>query len=492
MNSWILRIQTVLSFFLLAVAIAAPTVSSAQLSVPKPQSRADLMVFMKSEANLRQHELILNRELRHRSMHRSLVQHAEQSQASIWNFLNTRGYQYRPHYLVNMLVVENADPQLMKELSQRPDVRKVVVDRAFQARGLPLPSRSPKQIKTRAIEPNILAVHADQVWAELKIGGQGIVVGGQDTGLQWNHPALARQYRGNTGRGVNHDYNWRDAIRKPLHAGRNKCGYASKIPCDDHGHGTHTMGTVLGDDGGANKIGMAPVARWIGCRNMDSGVGTTASYMDCFEFFFAPYPVDGNPLRDGQPSLAPHVINNSWGCPTSEGCQGDEFIPVMKKLTQAGIMLVVSAGNDGSGCGSIQMAPAYNTELTFTVGASNNTGSIASFSSRGPSTFDKGVGPDVVAPGVGIRSSFPGNRYADGWDGTSMSGPHVAGLVALMWSANKNLIGKIPETSDLIRKTSTPIKVKQSCGGVSGETIPNNTAGYGMIDAYRAVKAVVR
>ena len=76
---------------------------------------------------------------------------------------------------------------------------------------------------------------------------------------------------------------------------------------------------------------------------------------------------------------------------------------------------------------------------------------IAGFSSRGPSSFDGEIGPDIVAPGVRIRSAVPGGGYQGGfWSGTSMAGPHVAGVVALVWAAQPELIGKIDETAELI------------------------------------------
>ena len=69
------------------------------------------------------------------------------------------------------------------------------------------------------------------------------------------------------------------------------------------------MGTMVGDDGGANQVGMAPDAKWIGCRNMDVGNGTPATYSECFQFFLAPTDLTGaNP----NPALAPHAINRNW------------------------------------------------------------------------------------------------------------------------------------------------------------------------------------
>src|SRR5690606_10163963 len=133
-----------------------------------------------------------------------------------------------------------------------------------------------------------------------------------------------------------------------------------------------------------------PNAKWIACRNMDGGNGTPATYLECFEWLLAPYAYGKNPMVDGNPAMAPHVINNSWGCPPEEGCTGDEILPALQAMKAAGIMVVVSAGNDGPGCGTIQSPPAIHSALSFSVGAYNHrgSGSIATFSSRGPSSFD--------------------------------------------------------------------------------------------------------
>jgi hypothetical protein len=75
------------------------------------------------------------------------------------------------------------------------------------------------------------------------------------------------------------------------------------------------MGSMLGFDGGANQIGMAPDAKWIACRNLSNGVGAIPTYLECMEWFIAPTKINGT---DPDPTKAPHVVNNSWGC--VEGC----------------------------------------------------------------------------------------------------------------------------------------------------------------------------
>ena len=249
------------------------------------------------------------------------------------------------------------------------------------------------------------------------------------------------------------------------------------------------MGTIVGDDGGSHQIGVAPGARWIGCRNMNVGVGTPATYLECFEFFLAPYPIGGDPISDGVPSLAPHVINNSWTCPTSEGCDWDTLQTVVENVRAAGIVVVASAGNDGyDGCETVQDPPALY-DAAFSVGATDSSDNIASFSSRGPVTRDDSnrPKPDVSAPGVSVRSSIPGGGY--GWkSGTSMAGPHVAGTVALLWSAAPFLVGDVDATEWFIAQTARPRTTSQTCGDDNPGDVPNNVYGWGIVDALTAVR----
>jgi hypothetical protein len=222
---------------------------------------------------------------------------------------------------------------------------------------------------------------------------------------------------------------------------------------------------------------------------MDEGVGTPASYAECFEFFLAPYPVGGDPFTDGEPSLAPHVINNSWTCPPYEGCDPGTLRTVVENVRAAGIVVVASAGNSGSdGCGSVHTPPAIY-DAAFSVGATDSADRIAAFSSRGPVIVD-GSGrrkPDVSAPGVSVHSSFPGTGYA-GSSGTSMAAPHVAGAVALLWSAAPRLVGEVDATEALISRAARPRTTMQGCGDDGAEDVPNNTYGWGIVDAMAAVE----
>ncbi len=445
-------------------------------------AQADVLLFLEKQADLGAAEEIPTREERGRYVYEALRTTALRSQAAVRAELNGAGVDFRPFYVANMIALRG-DRDLLMQLAARPEVARIVANPSVRQE---LPEPEPDAFRSQALEGiewNIRQVNADEVWA-LGYTGEGVVVAGQDTGYDWDHPALIEQYRGSNGITVTHDYNWHDAIHSP----GSDCGADSPFPCDDLRHGTHTMGTMVGDDGEGNRIGVAPGAQWIGCRNMKEGWGTPATYAECFEFFLAPYPVGGDPFTDGEPSLAPHVINNSWTCPPWEGCEPDTLQIVVENVRAAGILVVASAGNGSSRCGSIQDPPAIY-DAAFSVGATNSADEIASFSRRGPVTVD-GSGrrkPDVSAPGVSVRSSVPGGGYQGGWSGTSMAGPHVAGTAALLWSAAPSLMGDVDATEQIIGRTARPRMTTQGCGGDSADDVPNNVYGWGIVDALEAI-----
>jgi len=487
----------------LAVIAANFVIQNAPASLD-PESKIDasvklagssVLVIMNEKADLTAARTLDTKLEKGRFVYEALTSTAERSQRDLRQWLSARGITHQSFYIINAVALDDATDSLMREIASRDDVRRLIGNPMIKNE---LPEGAITGRTANAplgVAANITASGAPRVWKELGFSGKGIVVAGQDTGVDWDHPALLKQYRGYNGaQAPDHKFSWHDSIHKPIAGGRNPCGFNAANPCDDDRHGTHTMGTMVGNDGKGSITGMAPEAQWVACHNMDQGVGRPTTYLECFEFFLAPYPAGGNPARDGRSDLAPHVMNNSWGCPTSEGCQGKEFGPALEALQKAGMMVVVSAGNEGSACKTIGDQPATWTDSTFSVGAMDHrTGTIASFSSRGPSVLDGGAGPDVAAPGVSVLSTVPGGRYeSTDWSGTSMAGPHVAGLVALMWSANPALVGKVEETAAIIRKTADPKTSSQNCGGLRGQDVPNNVYGYGNINAFKAVQAALR
>ncbi len=449
----------------------------------------NIVIVLKKQADLSGAIELKSKSEKGAFVYQALTAVAQETQPAVVKILEDKNLKFQRFYITNMIFAKKVNEETVKALAEREDVGRIITNPQV---ALAVQPRTPGLvgIRTAGIEKNISYVNAPKVWSEFGAKGQGIVVAGQDTGVQWDHPALINQYRGYNGetKAVDHAFQWHDAIHEQINSGSNSCGYGVAIPCDDDQHGTHTIGTVVGDDGKGNQIGMAPDAKWMACRNMDAGLGAPTTYLECFEFFLAPFAHGTDPMTAGNPELSPHVINNSWGCPESEGCEGSEMLEAMGAMKAAGIAVVVSAGNEGSTCKSIGAQPATLSGSVFSVGAMSYTsGKIASFSSRGPSALTGMLGPDVAAPGVSIRSAVPGGGYAGGWNGTSMAGPHVAGLVALLWSAVPELVGKVDATFNIIRLSATPVKTLENCGGVSGQAIPNNTYGYGNIDAYNAV-----
>ena len=413
-----------------------------------------------------------------RAIYDALRRRARGAQAGVRNELAKSGIPFRTLYLVNGLAV-TGDLDLARKLAARDEVVRIVGDPLV--RGIENDLLAPPAVAPAAgPEWGVTRIDADKVWSLDSARGEGIVVASADTGVEWTHPALRGKYRGWTGSAASHDFNWFDAIQDLA------------APLDDYGHGTHTTGTMVGDDGAGNQVGVAPGARWIACRNMDHGNGRPSTYIACNQFFLAPYPHGGDPELDGDPSMAPDIVNNSWGCPPSEGCDPLVLEASFEALRAAGSLGVASAGNHGPTCSSVEDPPAIYAE-SFAVGATDSGNVLAGFSSRGPVTID-GSGrmhPDVAAPGVGVRSSYTGGSYAT-LSGTSMAGPHTAGAAALLWSAKpqvRRLIGisrcLISQTARSIVQVSSP----QTCGGTGPADRPNNLWGYGLIDAYDAIHA---
>jgi subtilisin family serine protease len=453
----------------------------------------DFIVMLENQAELPAITAQRTKNQKGRYVYQQLSEHARRTQSSVLQLLQQRGTPHRSFFIVNAIYVKG-DIALIQALAERPEV-KAVIDNS-PVRVTESVYEPEQTLESRdLIEWGIERINADDVWA-MGYTGQGAVVAGADTGYEWDHPAIKDKYRGWNGAEADHSYNWHDGVHElnPLNQdstqnpANNPCGLSSLVPCDDHSHGTHTMGTMVGDDGQGNQIGVAPGARWVACRNMERGWGSPATYIECFEFFLAPTDINNaNP----DPAKSPHVINNSWGCPEQEGCNPSNFNlieTVVNNLKASGIVVVASAGNSGSGCETVNN-PAAMFENAFSVGATRATDTIANFSSRGPVTVD-GSGrlkPNVSAPGVGVRSSTRFGGYAS-WNGTSMAGPHVAGLVALIISANPELAGQVETIETIIEETAVPVQAAQDCGTTSGLNVPNQSYGYGRIDALAAVQ----
>ncbi|WP_433535946.1 S8 family serine peptidase [Micromonospora sp. CA-249363] len=403
------------------------------------------------------------RNARAAEVYRRLVATADRTQADLRRTAGRLRLDPVPYYLVNAVEVDGG-PAVRAWLARRPEVGRVLVSQRL--RPLPAPAGQNRGTAPAPTGPewNIRQLGADRVWSQLGVTGAGIVVGSSDSGVDGGHPALRAGFRGG-------DDSWYDPWDD------------TRTPTDQGGHGTHTVGSAVGRNG----IGVAPDAQWVGCVNLDRNLGSPGHYLDCLQFMLAPFPAGGDPFTDGRPERAPQVLTNSWGCPTIEGCDRDALLPAATALDAAGIFVVAAAGNTGPWCASIDDPPApYATVLT--VGAVDAQRRVAEFSSRGPVPGGAGK-PDVLAPGVGVVSAMPGGGYA-ALDGTSMATPQVAGVVALMWSANPALIGDLARTRQILRDTATPAEPTYRSRNPSDDCgSPANVTGAGQVDAYAAVRA---
>ncbi|MGV9378494.1 S8 family serine peptidase [Nonomuraea sp. NPDC003707] len=419
----------------------------------------DVFVMLKEKADLSGGKSLRGHAAKAEHGFRTLRSTAERSQRGLRSFLQDSKAIFTPYWLVNAVLVRGADAGLVKRLAERPDVARV---RPAGSVSLPEPERAAKAAaQVAGVEWGVDSVGAPRVWSGFGAKGEGIVVATIDSGVQYDHPALAGQYRGRKADGsYDHNYNWFDPTLV--------CGVPSATPCDNNGHGTHTMGTIVG----AGGIGVAPGATWISAKGCETSRCSDVFLLEAGQWMLAPTDLEGNNPR---PDLAPHLVSNSWG-----GDAGDPFYQeIVNSWVASGIFPLFAAGNAGPECATAHSPGDYAN--TYAVGAYQSDGKIADFSSRGDPE-GAAIKPDIAAPGVAIRSSVPGSGYS-AYSGTSMATPHVAGAVALLWSAAPTLRGDIAATRRALDETAVDV-TDYSCGGDSAN---NRVWGQGRLDAFAAV-----
>jgi subtilisin family serine protease len=238
---------------------------------------------------------------------------------------------------------------------------------------------------------------------------------------------------------------------------------------DDHGHGTHCTGSVLG----ANGMGVAPGAKWMACKGLGGSGGGGGDMNRCQQWSICPTKQDGSG-RDC--SKAPHIVSNSWG-------GGGNFERSIAAWRRAGIIPIFAAGNSGNDCET--MGYPGSSPSVIAVGATDSNDRLASFSSVGPGQNGEEQKPEVSAPGVQVRSaSHRSDTGTATMSGTSMACPHVAGLVALMMSKNPEL--NFDDIKDALQKGVVTQGLRgpgEECGGKSANEFPNYHFGYGRSDA---------
>lgn len=437
-------------------------IDSLLLQALNTKGSSDFVVEIAEKANL-EAAYSMDWEARGEYAYRTLRETAERTQKPVVAYLDQHGIKYQSFFAANEVMVFGSDLIAVQSLAALNAVAYIRAPKTVYLHPPALFSQEmgpQKQLPKAALSWGLNDVHAPEFWSAFGLQGSGIIVANIDTGVQWNHPALAQSYK--CGTNPSDPACWYDPA--------NICGGSA---CDNIGHGTHTMGTMVGDDDPdlLYTVGMAPEAKWIACKGCESNSCSDFALNSCADWIVAP---------NGNPANRPHIVNNSWG----GGGGNTWYLPKVNAWRAAGIFPAFSAGNMGSGCNSLGSPGDY--QESFASAAHDVTREAASFSSRGPSAFghDPYTKPNISAPGVDICSAVPGNGWDCSYSGTSMASPHAAGAVALLWSCNPGLIGQMNQTFELLQNTSdTP--GTGNCGAPpDGEG--NYTYGYGYLNVLAA------
>ena len=458
-------------------------------------NRLDYVIELRERADLSA-AYAMDWQQRGRYVYKTLHDTAERSQAALRRSLAADGVRFDAHWIKNAIVVRGGDLASANKASRYGEVQRI----SLLPKAEPVLPSAPRKAAagTHGIGANIQWIGADQVWAQ-GTTGNGVTIGIIDSGVAFQHEALRAQYRGALPGGYEHDYNWFDPLG------------GSPEPQTSGAHGSHVAGIALGDNRNADpalrdRIGVAPGAQWTACQGFPIDGDPGQALLACGEFMLAPTRRDGSAA---DPDRRPEVVNNSWS--TSESCDGEPrpfFQDMIEAWAAAGVIPLFAQGN-ASNCGLAEppglatVASPASLAASFAVGSSgNHDGQYARHSVWGPTqAISSGLPglpdprgfpqmkPQVVAPGVAIRSALDDGGYGL-MTGTSMSTPHVAGLLALMIEAGDCLRGDYATLGTLLMQTARA--VPYASGGTPPPglgDVPNYATGWGEIDAPAAVNA---
>jgi subtilisin family serine protease len=437
------------------------------------------LVYLSEQPDLAAAYAIRGWDARGRFVYETLRDHAERTQAGLRAQLASAGVSYRPLWIVNAVAVHGGDAALVQALAARQEVALLQANRTL---ALPEPQVGEQADSDCAPDAagvcwQLREVNVPRAWSEFGTRGRGITVATLDTGALYTHPQLVQQYRGYRGAGsFDHNYNWFDP------------DYRLREPADAQGHGTHTLGSIVGRGGGGQlAFGVAPEATWIAAQGCEGKSCEADELIAAAQWLLAPTDLDGNNPR---PELRPQIINNSWGgIPSNK--TSDWYTGYTAAWRASGMLPIFAAGNrQDADCMSLDPPGEYADVIA--VGATARDGLIARFSGRGP-TADGRLKPDLSAPGQGVVSAYIGDTSSGTTavlDGTSMAAPHVTGVAALLYAANPNLIGDYEATYRLLTGTARRATMQGSGDCGLGPEGANQIYGYGVVDAYAALADV--
>lgn len=458
-------------------------------------NRADLILHFDMPDLTRAHEM--DWQERGRWVHKVLSAAVESEQHVTRKLLEREGADYESLWMGNMMIVRQADSELLDDMLRRSSQIRAVY---------PKPEHEIMQGEDGTgvmadVAANLEQIRATDTWDQLGFSGQDIVVGLNDSSPRYTHEVLVGNYRGNLGDGTfDHNYSWFDpgsGVPEPV--------------ADSHGTMVQSIVTGISEN---NVTGVAPDAEWIACRACEgSGCANTVS---CLNWMLAPTDVAGN---DADPDLRPHVVNNSWGSCPNQGFDYDPatFEPIWDAMYAAGVLPIFANGN-ASNCGLPahpgleSVASPAKAGRVLGIGSTTQTGGeYASHSNWGPTDFpnpgmDDGsfdhfgypeLKPNVAAPGQNVVVAGSGSDSQIGTNvGTSFAAPHATGAVAVMLSAAPCLIGDHQTIGNILMSTANWVEYD---GGSSGDdpdvepgvNHPNYGTGWGEIDVFAATEMAI-
>ncbi|MEA2031810.1 MAG: S8 family serine peptidase [candidate division Zixibacteria bacterium] len=468
------NLRYILLFFVIAAIFGLTPLTRAMSPVLSPglerlvsnsnsisDSLVDIVVFLDGSGLKNQISKVETKGLSHHELIQEITSTLRAYQTPdadlILRFLNSRSAQPVKKYWVVPAMTARLPVSHLETLATMSSLE-LVVENAT------LSYESPVEIKTApmvsaSVSTQLQLLNVPSLWQK-GLTGTGRLICSFDTGVEQDHPALALKWRGNN---AELSASWFSKVRPDSN------------PTDKIGHGTHTMGIMVGsvDD---DTIGVAPDAEWISAGVIDQGRDLNTTISDIIEAFQWALDPDGDSTTTED---VPDVILNSWGIPKGLFTPCDQtFTTVISNVEAAGIVTVFAAGNEGPNSTTMRNpADMSLTPLTsFAVGAVDNNSEIAGFSSRGPSSCDENeIKPEVVAPGVSVRSSDKDGGYKV-MSGTSMAAPYIAGLVALMRQYNPN--ATVEEIKNALIASAVDL-------GQAGE---DNAYGHGLVDASELIK----